>query len=146
METARLEKEISRRPAWQADWAKIMKHTDSDRRRRARNGTISSTGKDILAKQMEAIIAREQRDAESHPPNDHDVLRMKFDVGLETPEREKPSVSRNPSRLGSHRRTESHTDLSESESRFFRLKHRPSVEPQSNTKFPPTLSKHRNSY
>ena len=100
--------------------------TDSDRRRRARNGTISSTGKDILAKQMEAILAREQRDVESHPLYHHDALRMKFNVGSATPEREKPSVSRNHSRLGSHRRTDSHADLSETESRFFKLKHRPS--------------------
>ncbi|KAK3329102.1 hypothetical protein B0H66DRAFT_507578 [Apodospora peruviana] len=100
--------------------------TDSDRRRRARTGAISSDGKDILAKQMDAIIAREQRDAESHPLYDHDALRMKSNVGLATPEREKPNLSRAPSRTGSHRRVDSRAELSDAEGRYFKLRSGPS--------------------
>ncbi|KAK3335335.1 hypothetical protein B0T19DRAFT_348758 [Cercophora scortea] len=101
--------------------------TDSDRRRRLRNGTISSTGKDLLAKQMEEIIAQEQRNAESRQVLDNDALRLKLtSSGLATPEREKPTVSREHSRAGSHRRIDSRAELSETDSKLFRLKNRPS--------------------
>ncbi|KAK0630198.1 hypothetical protein B0T17DRAFT_607224 [Bombardia bombarda] len=100
--------------------------TDSDRRRRVRSGTISSNGKDILAKQMEEMIAREQRETESHPLYDHQALRMKFaSTGQATPEREKQNPSRALSRTSSHRRMESHGRLSEAENRI-KLKARPS--------------------
>nr|CAE76574.1 putative protein [Neurospora crassa] len=57
--------------------------TDSDRKRRGRHGTISSSGKDILARQMEDMIAQEQRDIEAHPLYDQDTQQLKLpDAGL----------------------------------------------------------------
>lgn len=108
--------------------------TDSDRRRRGRAGTISSNGKDILAKQMEAILAREQQNVEAQTPlYDHEALRMKFTSESPTPERERPDVSRNPSHLGHHRRIESRSELSEAEKGgYFKFKARPSP-PQAQT-------------
>ncbi|KAK0731848.1 hypothetical protein B0H67DRAFT_476400 [Lasiosphaeris hirsuta] len=101
--------------------------TDTDPRRRTRTGTISSSGKDILAKQMEEMIAREQRDAESHPLYDHEALRMKFaSPSLMTPEKDKAQISPSPSRPNSHRRMDSHAELSESDSRYSRIKPLPS--------------------
>ncbi|KAM7208991.1 hypothetical protein V8F20_000600 [Naviculisporaceae sp. PSN 640] len=102
--------------------------TDSDRRRRGRTNTISSNGKDILAKQMEAILAREQQNAEGQTPlYDHEALRMKFASALATPEPERPDASRNHSRMGRNRRMETRSELSETEKLgYFKFKTRPS--------------------
>ncbi|KAK3341803.1 hypothetical protein B0T25DRAFT_488742 [Lasiosphaeria hispida] len=101
--------------------------TDTGPRRRTRTGTISSSGKDILAKQMEEMIAREQRDAESHPLYDHEALRMKLaGPSLMTPEKDKARTSPSPSRPNSHRRVDPHAELSESDSRYSKIKPLPS--------------------
>jgi len=106
--------------------------TDNDFRRRGRTGTITSGGKAILAKQMDEMIANEQRDIESHPLYDHEALRMKFTgASLMTPEREKPRVSPIPSRASSQRRGETRAELSEIENKPFKLKPLPSS-PQGN--------------
>ncbi|KAK0657724.1 hypothetical protein B0T16DRAFT_402431 [Cercophora newfieldiana] len=100
--------------------------TDNDFRRRGRAGTITSGGKAILAKQMDAMIAQEQKDAESHPLYDHEALRMKFNHGLMTPDRERPHISPIPSRTNSQRRGESRAELSETENKPVKLKTLPS--------------------
>ncbi|EAQ93722.1 hypothetical protein CHGG_01957 [Chaetomium globosum CBS 148.51] len=81
--------------------------TDSDRRRRAKSGIPPNTVRSVLEKQMEEMIAREQREAELHPLYDHEAKRMKF--APMTPERE-PSAS-------GHRRAESRAELSETETK-----------------------------
>ncbi|KAK1835471.1 hypothetical protein QBC39DRAFT_415983 [Podospora conica] len=100
--------------------------TDSDFKRRQRAGTITSPGKAILAKQMDEMIAKEQKEIESHPLYDHDAMRMKFGgPSLMTPERERPRNSPGPSRAPSHRRGES--EMSEAENRYaFKMPPRPS--------------------
>ncbi|KAK0732565.1 hypothetical protein B0T21DRAFT_334804 [Apiosordaria backusii] len=103
--------------------------TDSDRRRRARAGTATTTVRSVLEKQMEEMIAREQRDSESSPaPYDHEALRMKFaSLNPMTPERDLPSNPPDASQAkGSYRGTDSRTELSEGESRFSSIQHRPS--------------------
>jgi hypothetical protein len=101
--------------------------TDNDFRRRGRTGTITSGGKAILAKQMDEMIAQEQKDAESHPLYDHEALRMKFTgASLMTPEREKARISPIPSRANSQRRGETRSELSETDIKLFKLKSLPS--------------------
>ncbi|KAM7222210.1 hypothetical protein V8F06_002482 [Rhypophila decipiens] len=108
--------------------------TDSDRRRRGRAGTITSSGKDILAKQMEAILAREQRNTDSQPPPfDHETLRMKLSAESATPEREKQDKSRDASVVARHRRMDSRSvEFSDTEKGYFKLKSRPTP-PQAQT-------------
>lgn len=100
--------------------------TDSEFKRRQRAGTITSPGRAILAKQMDEMIAKEQKEVESHPQYDHEALRMKFGgPSLMTPERERPRNSPGPSRPPSHRRGES--EVSEAEGRYvFKMQPRPS--------------------
>ncbi|KAK5657013.1 hypothetical protein OQA88_3537 [Cercophora sp. LCS_1] len=95
--------------------------TDNDLRRRGRSGTISSTGKALLAKQMEHMIAQEQREAETFPRYEHEALGTKFGGLLVTPEREMPTASRTTS----NQRTE-RAELSENEIRLPSLEARPS--------------------
>ncbi|GAB1309987.1 Maintenance of telomere capping protein 4 [Madurella fahalii] len=87
--------------------------TDSDRRRRARGGAATSTVRSVLEKQMEEMIAREQRDAESHPLYDHEALGIKFPgASPMTPERDGQYSAATPN---SHRRLDSRAELSEAE-------------------------------
>jgi hypothetical protein len=51
--------------------------TDNDRKRRAK-GASGTAVRSVLEKQMEEMIAREQRDAELHPLYDREAKRMKF--------------------------------------------------------------------
>ncbi|KAK4038376.1 hypothetical protein C8A01DRAFT_17540 [Parachaetomium inaequale] len=81
--------------------------TDSDRRRRAK-GVPGSTVRSVLEKQMEEMIAREQREAESHPLYDHEAQRMRF--APMTPERA-------PQDASSRHRADSRAELSETEPR-----------------------------
>ncbi|KAK3905067.1 hypothetical protein C8A05DRAFT_13094 [Staphylotrichum tortipilum] len=66
--------------------------TDTDRRRRAK-GAANSTVRTVLEKQMEEMIAREQREAESHPLYDHET--NQFTPLPATPERDPAKVSKN---------------------------------------------------
>ena len=92
--------------------------TDMDMRGRGRAGTISSTGKALLAKQVDEMIAREQASVGPQPQHDDDALRMKFiGAGLMTPDRERPQISPLPSRANSHRRGESLPEFSETDSK-----------------------------
>ncbi|KAK4129745.1 hypothetical protein N657DRAFT_563784 [Parathielavia appendiculata] len=88
--------------------------TDSDRRR-AKVGPGSSV-RSILEKQMEEMIAREQREAESHPLYDHEAQRIQS--APMTPERE-PRASQDAS---SRRRADWRPELSEAELRGLGLK------------------------
>ncbi|KAL2255952.1 hypothetical protein VTK26DRAFT_2432 [Humicola hyalothermophila] len=85
--------------------------TDSDRRRRMKGSVSSSNPRSVLEKQMEEMIAQEQRDVESHPLYDHEAMCMKSTPM--TPERDLPQ---------SHRRAESRADLSEPENKARALK------------------------
>ncbi|KAK3382261.1 hypothetical protein B0T24DRAFT_587026 [Lasiosphaeria ovina] len=89
--------------------------TDSDRRRRARAGTLGGGSEAILAKQMDEMIAREQREAEAggHPVYGNEALRIKF-AALSPATPEQGTRASPPSRADSHRRIDS---LSEAESR-----------------------------
>ncbi|KAK1752578.1 hypothetical protein QBC47DRAFT_388898 [Echria macrotheca] len=101
--------------------------TDNDKRRRARNGTISSSGKDLLAKQMDDLIAQEQKSLGKQSQYDQEASRMKFtSPSLMTPDRETTRTSTVPTRSSSHRRDESRTDFSETEIKLPRLKPLPS--------------------
>ena len=109
--------------------------TDNDRKRRARNGTISSSGKDLLAKQVEELAAQEQkqqekyggRDLERPVLYDHEALRMEFNSpGLMTPEREDAGTLPAPNRPKARSRTDSRAEFSENEFNFPGLKQRPS--------------------
>ncbi|KAK4241845.1 hypothetical protein C8A03DRAFT_11936 [Achaetomium macrosporum] len=91
--------------------------TDSDRRRRARGSAAGSTVRYVLEKQMEEMIAREQKEAESHPLYDHEAKRMKF--ASMSPEREAPHRPQDPNGRG---RADSHAELSEAEARGLGLK------------------------
>jgi len=62
--------------------------TDTDRRRRAKGGA-NSTVRTVLEKQMEEMIAREQREAESHPLYDQETNQIKALPA--TPERQPPN-------------------------------------------------------
>ena len=95
--------------------------TDSDRRRRAK-GSVSRIppALSVLESQMEEMIAREQRDAESHPLYDHEARRLRS--GFVTPEQEVPHSPLDASFPASHRRTDSRAELSEAESKGRRLK------------------------
>ncbi|KAK4116669.1 hypothetical protein N656DRAFT_702208 [Canariomyces notabilis] len=87
--------------------------TDSDRRRRAGSGIPASTIKSVLEKQMEEMIAREQRDAESHPLYDHETSRIKVpNLSPMTPERDRRPATNAPT---TRQRLDSRTDLSEAE-------------------------------
>ncbi|KAH6853301.1 hypothetical protein B0I37DRAFT_305684 [Chaetomium sp. MPI-CAGE-AT-0009] len=96
--------------------------TDSDRRRRAKSSIPPTTVRSVLEKQMEEMIAREQREAESHPLYDHEAKRMKF--APMTPDRE-------PSTNG-HHRAESRAELSEAETKGLGLR------PHQLTRSPPS--------
>ncbi|CAP59827.1 uncharacterized protein PODANS_1_1560 [Podospora anserina S mat+] len=104
--------------------------TDSDRRRRARAGTATTTVRSVLEKQMEEMIAREQRESESSPAlYDHEALRMKFaSLNPATPERDllNNAASDATQTKPLSRGTDSRADLSESECRLTGLHHRPS--------------------
>ncbi|KAK4246225.1 hypothetical protein C7999DRAFT_33358 [Corynascus novoguineensis] len=89
--------------------------TDSDRRRRAK-GAPSSAVRSLLEKQIEEMIAREQREAESHPLYDHETQRIRS--APMTPEREPRSFQDvNRPRADTH-----HADLSEAKISGFGLK------------------------
>ncbi|AEO69945.1 uncharacterized protein THITE_2155981 [Thermothielavioides terrestris NRRL 8126] len=92
--------------------------TDSDRRRRAKGGPGgSSTVRSVLEKQMEEMIAQEQREAASHPLYDHETQRIHFTPM--TPERE----ARQPSQeLDNRLRADSRAELSEAEAQGLGLK------------------------
>ncbi|KAK3388156.1 hypothetical protein B0T20DRAFT_511712 [Sordaria brevicollis] len=100
--------------------------TDSDRKRRGRHGTISSSGKDILARQMEDMIAQEQRDIEAHPLYDQETQRLKLpDTGLSTPERDREKARLTPAlnRANSvdDRRPASRSEPADLEGSYFKL-------------------------
>ncbi|KAK4203988.1 hypothetical protein QBC40DRAFT_8248 [Triangularia verruculosa] len=106
--------------------------TDSDRRRRARAGTATTTVRTVLEKQMEEMIAREQRESESSPTSyDHEALHMKFaSLNPMTPERDLMNNAPNTSQTkGPYRAADSRTEVSESESRFTGVQQRPSPVP-----------------
>lgn len=85
--------------------------TDSDRKRRARGGP-GSTVRSVLEKQMEEMIAREQREAESHPLYDHAAQRMTLPLMI--PEREPPGSDASSRRI--------YAELSETEGKGLGLK------------------------
>ncbi|AEO53089.1 hypothetical protein MYCTH_2293962 [Thermothelomyces thermophilus ATCC 42464] len=92
--------------------------TDSDRRRRAK-GAPTNAVRSVLEKQMEEMIAREQREAESHPLYDHEARRLRPAASM-TPEREpQPPASRDASQ---RRPADTHPELSETEVSGFGLK------------------------
>ncbi|KAJ4405405.1 hypothetical protein N0V85_004693, partial [Neurospora sp. IMI 360204] len=104
--------------------------TDSDRKRRGRHGTISSSGKDILARQMEDMIAQEQRDIEAHPLYDQDTQRLKLpDAGLATTEKdqERLRVTPTPTRADNAdgRRPASRSEPADLEGSYFKLQAKP---------------------
>jgi hypothetical protein len=93
--------------------------SDSDlesKERRARSGTITSSSKDILQKQMVEMIAKEARENELQGFTDSDIRRMKG-APLMTPDRDRESFSfsKPPTRL--HSRAGSFADASESDER-----------------------------
>ncbi|KAK4178095.1 hypothetical protein QBC36DRAFT_210173 [Triangularia setosa] len=104
--------------------------TDSDRRRRARAGAATTTVRSVLEKQMEEMIAREQRESESSPaPYDHEALRMKFaSLNPATPERDllNNAAADASQTKGLYRGTDSRTELSASERKFAGIQYRPS--------------------
>ncbi|KAK4096109.1 hypothetical protein N658DRAFT_562652 [Parathielavia hyrcaniae] len=83
--------------------------TDSDRRRP--KGVSGSAVRSVLEKQMEEMIAREQREAELHPLYDQEAQHIQS--AHMTPERE-PRASQDAS---NRRRTDSRAELSEAELR-----------------------------
>ncbi|KAG7293478.1 hypothetical protein NEMBOFW57_003529 [Staphylotrichum longicolle] len=85
--------------------------TDTDRRRRAMGG--AGTVRSLLEKQMEEMIAQEQREAESHPLYDAKAGRMRS--APMTPEREPQDPNRRV-------RADSRAELSETELRGLGLK------------------------
>ncbi|KAK3309492.1 uncharacterized protein B0T15DRAFT_515644 [Chaetomium strumarium] len=91
--------------------------TDSDRRRRARGGAAGSTVRSVLEKQMEEMIAREQKEAEWHPLYDHEAKRMRF--ASPSPELDAQHASQDPKGPGG---ADSHAELSEAEARGLGLK------------------------
>ncbi|KXX83166.1 hypothetical protein MMYC01_200345 [Madurella mycetomatis] len=94
--------------------------TDSDRRRRARNGAAANAVRSVFEKQMEEMIAREQRDAESHPLYDHEALRIKFPgASPMTPERDGQHSAATPN---SNHRLDTRAELSEPEGKSLGLK------------------------
>ena len=102
--------------------------TDSDRKRRLRNVTISSSAKDVFAKRLDEMIAEEQRETEPNPPyHNREAQRMKFvDTEKITPGKDK---SRGTSPLpsggnSSHRRMDSRSDPNEIDGFFLKLKPR----------------------
>ncbi|KAK3355655.1 hypothetical protein B0H65DRAFT_417322 [Neurospora tetraspora] len=104
--------------------------TDSDRKRRGRHGTISSSGKDILARQMEDMIAQEQRDIEAHPLYDRDTQRLKLpDAGLATTEKdqERLRITPTPTRADNAdgRRPASRSEPADLEGSYFKLQAKP---------------------
>ncbi|KAK3987725.1 hypothetical protein QBC44DRAFT_115424 [Cladorrhinum sp. PSN332] len=91
--------------------------TDSDRQRRLRS---------VLEKQMEEMIAKEQKDLELQAPYDHAALRMKFaSISPMTPERDLPYTSPEANNTRIHRRKDSRVELSEPEGKITGLKQRP---------------------
>ncbi|KAI0435023.1 hypothetical protein F5Y09DRAFT_294609 [Xylaria sp. FL1042] len=81
---------------------------ESDRRRRGRSGTISASGKDLLEKQMNEMLAKESQDEREHFAGEDDVSHLKqLPVGISTPDR--------ASRIShpGHRRTDSRMEATE---------------------------------
>ncbi|KAF2970449.1 hypothetical protein GQX73_g3129 [Xylaria multiplex] len=82
--------------------------SDSDRRRRGRNGTISASGKDLLEKQMNEMLAKESQDEQEYISGGTDVSQLKpLPAGIITPGRT-PQIPRR-----GHGRTNSHMEASE---------------------------------
>ncbi|KAI0109115.1 hypothetical protein GGR51DRAFT_512792 [Nemania sp. FL0031] len=83
---------------------------ESDRRRRARNGTISASGKDLLEKQMNDMLAKESQDEQTHP-EETDVSYLKpLPAGMVTPEQASQVPHRGRSRRNSHTQATEHLD------------------------------------
>lgn len=104
--------------------------TDSDRKRRGRHGTISSSGKDILARQMEDMIAQEQRDVESHPLYDQDTQRLKLPdagVGISEKDWDKTQITPTPGHADNvdGRRPASRFEPADLEDSYFKLQTKP---------------------
>ena len=104
--------------------------TDSDRKRRGRHGTISSSGKDILARQMEDMIAQEQRDIEAHPLYDQATQRLKLpDAGVAEKDWEKTRMTPTPTpgRVDNYdgRRPASRSEPADLEGSYFKLPAKP---------------------
>ncbi|KAL2155233.1 hypothetical protein VTH82DRAFT_3909 [Thermothelomyces myriococcoides] len=89
--------------------------TDSDRRRKTKG---QPAVRSILEKQLEEMIAREEREAELHQASDHEAARRLRPAGPMTPEREL-TPSRDTSR---QRRPDPLPELSEAETGDFGLK------------------------
>ncbi|KAK1774949.1 hypothetical protein QBC45DRAFT_22323 [Copromyces sp. CBS 386.78] len=104
--------------------------TDSDRKRRGRHGTISSSGKDILARQMEDMIAQEQRDIEAHPLYDQETQRLKLPyagVGISEKDWERARITPTPNRADNvdGRRPASRSEPADLEGSYFKLQAKP---------------------
>jgi hypothetical protein len=87
--------------------------SESDRRRRGRSGTISASGKDLLEKQMNEMLAKESRDAEKEglakAPN-YSYVKL-LPAGLATPEKASQVPWRNDQQKDSQ--TDTHKEAAE---------------------------------
>lgn len=100
--------------------------TDDEWRQRSRSGTIASSGKDILEKQMMEMIAREQRDAElKHRRDALAAQRRPVRSDTMSPEEGASTSSTVFSGRPSHKREGSITEASETESKYRKLRQRP---------------------
>ncbi|TGJ88303.1 hypothetical protein E0Z10_g476 [Xylaria hypoxylon] len=82
--------------------------SESDRRRRGRNGTISASGKDLLEKQMNEMLAKESQDEQEYFAGGVDISHLKpLPAGIITPDR----TSKTPQR--GHGRTDSRMEAAE---------------------------------
>ncbi|KAI0810314.1 hypothetical protein GGR55DRAFT_646139 [Xylaria sp. FL0064] len=81
---------------------------ESDRRRRGRSGTISASGKDLLEKQMNEMLAKESQDEQEYFAGEDDLSHLKpLPAGISTPERASRIAHRE------HRRTDSRMEATE---------------------------------
>ncbi|KAI1421864.1 hypothetical protein F5Y12DRAFT_664126 [Xylaria sp. FL1777] len=81
---------------------------ESDRRRRGRSGTISASGKDLLEKQMNEMLAKESQDEQEYLAGGFDISHLKpLPAGISTPGRTSRVSHRG------HSRTDSRMEISE---------------------------------
>ncbi|KAI8624101.1 hypothetical protein F5Y19DRAFT_455873 [Xylariaceae sp. FL1651] len=86
--------------------------SESDRRRRGRNGTISASGKDLLEKQMNEMLARETQDQQKELfAKEADIGYFKpLPTGLATPDKNSQFPNRGHSRRDSRIEAAEHLD------------------------------------
>lgn len=86
---------------------------------RFRSGTITATSKDILAKQMMEMIAKEEKEGDVRPTTRPEPLKSPPPVSYRTPEKAKNVSSKPPSRL--HSRQNSFNNASDWEEKIQEL-------------------------